>query len=77
MYLTHKQMPGAIRKAKKVIMYAPIGANTSLNVMVVKQDILATFKEIAKNTNWPEVFNCSVLGNGWLYINGTTETRYL
>lgn len=77
MYLTHKQMPAAIRKAKKIVIYNSLGANTAVSVIAQKKDLLETFKEIAKNSEWPDAFSCSVSENGWLYINGTIETKYL
>lgn len=75
-YVTHKQMPSMIRKAKKVVLYSQLGANTSLSAVVEKGDILETFRAIAKNESWPDVFNVSTSDNGWLYINGSLETKY-
>lgn len=78
MYATHKQMPALIRKAKKVTVHIEFGANTSSSIIVQKKDILEFFTMIAKeNKEWPEQFSYTVSDNGWLYINGSIENKYL
>lgn len=78
MYATHKQMPALIRKAKKIVVHIQFGAHTSSGVIVEKGDILQFFTLIAKeNKEWPEQFTYSISENGWLYIHGSIENKYV
>lgn len=78
MYATHKQMPALIRKAKKVVVYTRLGSDTATSLIVEKGSILEFYTQIAReNKSWPESFSYTVSDNGWLYINGAIENKYL